>query len=164
MISLQSCTVNDNSQDVVDNDTISEVLEYTNVDFVPNAYTVFLDFPHTIFASDMVLVYRLSGVSGGQDVWKLQPENFFFPDGTLDYGYNFDFTQNDVKLYMIGNDLQTVPSQFRLNQIFRVVIIPGYFGKMAKNGKNTQAPIDYTNYNEVVKAFHINESKIQKIN
>lgn len=116
MITLQSCTVNDTNQnDNVDNDTISEVFEYTNVDFLPNDYTVFLDYPHAIFASDMVLVYRLSAVSGGQDVWKIQPETFYFPDGTLDFAYNFDFTRFDVKLEMIGNDLQSVPSQFRLN-------------------------------------------------
>ena len=50
MITIQSCVreeviVSDN----VDYDTISEVFEYSNVDFHSgNGYSVFLDYPHTI--------------------------------------------------------------------------------------------------------------------
>ena len=155
MITLQSCSVNEN-QNVTDNDTISEVWEYTNVNFQPNNYSVLLTYPHPIYTSDMVLVYRLSGIDQGQDVWKLQPETFFFDDGTLDFEYNFDFTRYDVNLYMNGFDLQSVSNQFRLNQIFRVVVVPGYFGKnnILKN----------KDYKTVVKALNIDESKIEKIN
>lgn len=155
MITLQSCTVNDNDGDAIDNDTIAEVFEYTNVNFFPNDYTVVLNYPHTILSSDMVLVYRLSGSFQGEDIWKPLPETYFFGDGTLDLRYDFDFTRYDAQVYMEGFDLAGVSSAYRLNQIFRVVVIPAYFGKNS---------VDLKDYNAVVKAFNIDESKIIKVN
>ena len=155
MITLQGCSVNESPQNVVDNDTISEVFEFSNVDFVPNDYSVILDYPHDIYASDMVLVYRLSGVFQGEDIWKLQPESFFFDDGTLDFQYGFNFTRFDTEVYMEGFDLVTVSDSYRLNQIFRVVIVPGYFGN--------KSTLNYKDYNAVMKALNIDESKVQKI-
>ena len=160
MIIVQSCTVNEVVEDPIDNDTISEVYETNLLAFTSsNDFSQTFFFPRPIFASDMVLVYRLSGTFQGQDVWKLQPENYYFPDGTLDYGYNFDFTRNDVGIFMIGNDLATVPSQFRINQIFRIVVIPAFLNKSSANKNN----IDFKDYKAVIKAFNINESNIKKI-
>jgi hypothetical protein len=155
MITLQSCSVNEAPQNTIDNDTISEVFEYSNVNFLPNSFSVVLDYPHTIYASDMVLVYRLSGVFQGEDVWKLQPESFYFDDGTLDFKYNFNFTRFDTEIYMEGFDLISVSDSYRINQIFRVVIVPGYFGN--------KSALDTKDYKAVVKALHIDETKIQKI-
>ncbi|WP_284652252.1 hypothetical protein [Flavobacterium terrisoli] len=155
MITLQSCTVNDNDGDAIDNDTIGEVFEYTNVNFLPNDYSVVLEYPHAIFNSDMVLVYRLSGSFQGEDIWKPLPETYFFGDGTLDLRYDFDFTRFDAQVYMEGFDLAGVSSSYRLNQVFRVVVIPAYFGKDAK--------VNFNDYNAVVKAFNIDESKIIKV-
>ena len=155
MITLQSCTVNEDNQNTIDNDTISEVWEYTNVNFQPNSYSVILSYPRSIYTSDMVLVYRLSGQFQGEDIWKLQPETFFFDDGTLDFEYNFNFTRFDAEVYMNGFDLQTVSNQYRLNQVFRVVVVPGFFGKkgILKNKE----------YKEVIKTLNIDESKIKRI-
>jgi len=155
MITLQSCTVNDNDGDAIDNDTIAEVFEYSNVNFFPNDYSVVLTYPHSIFASDMVLVYRLSGSFQGEDIWKPLPETYYFSDGTLDLRYDFDFTRFDAQVYMEGFDLAGVSSSYRLNQVFRVLVIPADFGKTAK--------VDLKDYNAVVKAFNIDESKIIKV-
>jgi hypothetical protein len=58
LLVLQSCTINE-VNDQNDNDTISEVFEYQNVDLMAtNGYRQVLTFPHAIYASDMVLVYR----------------------------------------------------------------------------------------------------------
>lgn len=149
MISLQGCTTEDT-------DTISEVFEYTNVNFLPNDYTVTLVYPHSIYTSDMVLVYRLSGSFGGNDVWKLLPETYYFDDGTLDLRYDFDFTINDAEVKMEGYDLAGVSNAFKLSQILRVVTIPGY--EVNKNSK-----VDFKDYKAVVKAYHINENKIIKV-
>ena len=158
MIGLQSCTVNEDQPAPVDNDTISEVWEYnTNINFTSNNnYSLLIPFRHTIYPSDMILVYRLSGFDNGLDVWKLLPENYYFSDGTLNFGYDFDFTQNNFFVRMIGNDLSTVSNQNRLNQVLRVVVLPGYFGN-----KNATT-IDYNDYNAVIKAFNINESAIKQ--
>ena len=155
IVTIQGCSVNETPQNVVDNDTISEVFEFSNINFVPNNYSVILDYPHDIYSSDMVLVYRLSGIFQGEDIWKLQPESFFFDDGTLDLQYNFNFTRYDTEVYMEGFDLATVSESFRLNQIFRVVIVPGYFGN--------KRSVNFKDYKAVVKALNIDESKVQKI-
>lgn len=148
MITLGSCS------DDTDADTIGEVFEYTNVDFLPNDYSVVLTYPHSIFTSDMVLVYRLSGTFQGEDVWKLLPETYYFDDGTLDLRYDFDFTRFDSEVHLEGFDLANVSNAYKLDQILRVVVIPAAFGK---NG------VDYKDYKAVVKAFHIDESKIKTI-
>jgi len=151
MITLQSCSNNDD----IDNDTIAEVFEYTNVNFFPNDYSVVLQYPHAIFTSDMVLVYRLSGSFQGEDIWKPLPETYFFGDGTLDLRYDFDFTRFDAQVYMEGFDLAGVSSSYRLNQILRVVVIPAAFGK--------NSTVNLNDYNAVVSAFNIDESKIIKV-
>jgi hypothetical protein len=155
MITLQSCTVNEDNGNCIDNDTIGEVFEYTNVNFLPNDYTVVLEYPHSIFTSDMVLVYRLSGSFQGEDIWKPLPETYFFGDGTLDLRYDFDFTRFDAQVYMEGFDLAGVSSSYRLNQILRVVVIPAAFGK--------NSTVNLNDYNAVVSAFNIDESKIIKV-
>lgn len=152
MITLESCSTNN---DNVDNDTISEVFEYTNVDFLPNDYSVVLTYPHSILNSDMVLVYRLSGSFQGEDVWKPLPETYYFDDGTLDLRYDFDFTRFDSEVHLEGFDLAGVSDAYKSNQIFRVVIVPGYFGNKNK--------MDFNDYKAVVKALHIDESKIIRV-
>lgn len=154
MITLQSCS-NDDPQPVGDGDTISEVFEYTNINFQPNDYTVVLNFPHAIFTSDMVLLYRLSGTFQGEDIWKSVPETYFFNDGTLDFRYDFDFTRYDAEVYMEGYDLPGLSSSVRLNQVFRVVVIPANFGK--------NSTVNLNDYNAVVRAYNIDETKIIKV-
>jgi len=130
------------------------VYEITNVDFTPSGdFGIFFEYP-TILASDHLLVYRLSAVEGNEDVWKPLPETFYFDDGTLDFMYGFDHTRFDTNIYMEGFDLAGVSDAFRLDQVFRVVIIPGMFGD--KSSSN----VDLNDYNAVVKAYGIDESKI----
>jgi len=158
MIGLTSCVREETVvQDINDQDTISEVFEYSNVDFYTNNYSVYLDYPHTIYSSDMVLVYRLAGGSSAGDVWKLLPETYYFDDGTLDFGYNNDFTQYDAKVNLYGYDLEVVSKAYKLDQIFRVVVIPAYLGNKSTN------KVDINDYNAVIKAYKIDESKVQKI-
>ncbi|ESU22725.1 hypothetical protein FEDK69T_19850 [Flavobacterium enshiense DK69] len=161
MIGLQSCVKEEYIvQDINDQDTISEVFEYYDVDFFPdnhNEYNVLLDFFHPIYTSDMVLVYRLAGVGVDGNEWKLLPETYYFPDGTVDYGYRNDFTQYNALVQLHGFDLGGLSNEFKLNQMFRVAIIPAFV-----NNKQT-SKVDFKDYNAVVKAYNIDESKIQKI-
>jgi hypothetical protein len=103
----------------------------------------------------MVLVYRLSGSFQGEDIWKLLPETYYFDDGTLDLRYDFDFTRFDAELHLEGFDLAGVSNGYKLNQIFRVVVVPGYFGKNSK--------MNFNDYKAVIKVLNINESKLIKI-
>lgn len=159
MMALQSCTVNQEPDQIINNTFVAPVFEVTRSFTAANNYSSLITYPasiNPIYASDMVLAYRLDGVVGGNDVWKLMPQTFYFSDGTLDFRYDYDFTRYDINIFMDGSDLGTVSPNFRNNQVFRVVIIPADFA-------NRKA-IDFKDYNAVVKAFNINESKILKIN
>ncbi|WP_395050433.1 hypothetical protein [Flavobacterium sp.] len=152
MFSLQGCTTTDSNY--VDNDTISTVFETNQVSFLPSGYSIKYVFPYAIYNSDVVLVYRLTGTVNGNDLWEFLPETHYFADGTRDFSYNFDFTRNDVQIYLEGNDLPSLSASFRLNQIFRIVVVPGAFAASLKT----------TNYAAVISALNINESQVQKIN
>ncbi|MGC4039280.1 MAG: hypothetical protein QM710_00365 [Flavobacterium sp.] len=154
MMTLSSCSKDDD----VDNDTISEVWEYSlNVNYLAsNNYTSVLFFPHPIYTSDMVLLYRLDDVVNGQDVWKPMPQTFYFNDGTLDFRYDFSFTTTKATTYLEGYDLEGISLAFRTNQVIRVVVVPGFFGKTAE-------PLKSKEYKDVVKQFNIQENKIVKI-
>jgi hypothetical protein len=158
MISLQSCTVHDTpAQQVTNNyEFLATTYEYTRSFTTTNNFSTLVTFPQAIYSSDMVLVYRLSGVSNGADVWKLLPETYYMNDGTLDFRYDFDFTKYDASIYMEGYDLAGVSASYRTNQVLRVVIVPSNFGN------KMTTPIDYNDYNAVAKAFKIDESKIIK--
>lgn len=158
MITLQSCTVNE-VRDEYDNDTISEVFEYSNVDLTSgNGYNQILDFPHTIYSSDMVLVYRLVGGGSAGDVWKLLPETYYFDDGTLDFGYDSDFTQYDAQVSLFGYDLSGLSNANKLDQVFRVVVIPAYFGNKSATDK-----LDFKDYNAVKEHYKLDTAKVTKV-
>ncbi|MFV8327871.1 hypothetical protein [Flavobacterium sp. ZS1P14] len=151
LFSLQSCTVNDGP---IVEDTTSQVFE-VNASFTStNDYSKLITFNYPIYTSDVVLVYRLAGItSQGSDIWKLLPETHYFSDGTLDFGYDQDYTTRDVNVFMIGSNLQSVSTDFRLNQVIRVVIVPaGYATSINKNS-----------FEAVMSTLKLNESQIQKI-
>lgn len=163
MISLTSCTVEetyvvDGNGGYNDSDTISEVWEYTNVDLHSgNGYSVFLDFPHSTYTSDMILVYRLADYGSAGDVWKLLPETYYFNDGTIDFGYSNDSTIYDVQVNMFGYDLAGLNDVYKFDQVFRVVVIPGYYGNKMSNS------IDFNDYNAVIDFYNIKSKDIKRI-
>ncbi|WP_445719021.1 hypothetical protein [Flavobacterium sp.] len=105
----------------------------------------------------MILVYHLYDVVGGEDVWRLMPQTYYFSGGG-ELDYNFDFTRYDVSIFLDANfpliDLSSVWTQ---NQTFRIVIIPGYFS----NRSATQ--VDFNDYNAVIEAYGINPASIKRI-
>ena len=162
MIMLQSCTVNDTTPQptqVVNNyTTANEVFKVTKSFTSTNSFSNLITFAYPIDADDMVLVYRLSGIDNGADVWKLEPETFYYNDGTLNFGYNYDFTKYNVGIYMHGNNLATVPDSFRYNQVFRIVIL---FGNNKNKSSNT---INFSDYNATIKALNLENTEVKKLN
>jgi hypothetical protein len=158
LLSIQSCTVHETTPiNTKDNDTISEVWEFNRSFTTTNNFSNLISFPHTIYVSDMVLVYRLAGIDNGANVWKLLPETYFTSNGALDFRYNFDFTIYNVNIFMDGFDLAGVTNAFRINQVFRVVVIPGFRGNKNSN------PVDFNDYFAVLNAYHIDPDKVLKI-
>lgn len=152
-LSFQSCS-NDNSPD---NDTISAVIEITTSFNSGNNFSRLITINPATYPSDMILVYRLSDVVNGTDVWQLIPQTYYLSGGD-EVDYNYDFTVNDVNIFMGANfDLNLLEPSWTQNQTFRIVIVPGYF-----TGK-TSKPIDFKDYNAVIKAYNINPLSIKKI-
>jgi hypothetical protein len=156
MIAMQSCTVNETSRQP-DNDTISEVFEVTRDFSTANSFSTLVSFRTSIYSSDMVLVYHLYDVVNGTDVWRLMPQTYYFTNGD-ELDYNFDFTRNDVNIFLDANfPLTTLSSAWTQNQTFRVVIIPGFFSN------KVSSQVDFLDYNAVIKTLKIKEAAIKKI-
>ena len=134
------------------------IFEYSNVNFTAaNGYNVLLTYPHSLFTSDMVLVYRLYDFGSAGDVWKLLPETYYFDDGTLNFGYRNDFTNINAVVTLFGYDLPGLSTDYRLNQVFRVVVIPGYFSN------RTSTTVDFSDYNTVKSHYNLGKNKVIKI-
>ncbi|MFT3794179.1 hypothetical protein [Flavobacterium sp.] len=131
----------------------SQVMEITNVNFTAPSYGIIFNYGFQTLNSDHALVYRLSAIDGGNDVWQLIPQYYFYNDGTMNFGYNYDSTINDTSIYLEGQDLGTITDQYRLNQIFRIVIVPGQF---------TNKSAMSTKYEDVVEMLNIKESDFKK--
>ena len=90
-----------------------------------NNYSLFFEFPNPedILESDIVMVYALSGVDNGVDIWEPLPQTLFIGDAILTT--NFDFTRFDVNVFLDGNaDLSTLDPEFTDNKVFRAAVIP----------------------------------------
>jgi hypothetical protein len=100
----------------------------------------------------VILIYRKSGTtSNNSNVWQSIPRTLYLPQGELDY--DFDFSREDFTIYAGGTyDLTFTPS-YITNQTFRIVIVPGYFSKGSSS-------IDFSDYNAVIKAYNIDDSKV----
>jgi hypothetical protein len=155
MITLQSCTVNQVQDPVVDHDTIGSVFEVTSTFNPGNNFSRLVTFTQPIYNSDMVLMYRLDKVINGTDVWKAMPQTYYYANGALDFRYDFDFTKYDVSIYMDGKDLATISNQYRSNQTFRIVVVPAAF--------TNKKALNYKDYNQVIANFGLTKTQIKKI-
>ncbi|QAA80588.1 hypothetical protein EI546_02065 [Aequorivita sp. H23M31] len=98
-------------------------------------YSNTVSFPFTVYESDAVLVYRLSGsdnvVNPPADVWTQLPQSIFYNDGTGDFfQYNFNSTFLSVQFTIEGNfPLSNIANEDITNQVFRVAVVPAQFAK-----------------------------------
>ncbi|WP_430909099.1 collagen-like triple helix repeat-containing protein [Maribacter sp. 2-571] len=112
-----------------------------------------------IFESDAVLVYRFDGqidLADGStaDAWSLIPQNFFVPEGTMQYTVAHTFL--DFELFIDGNfDLSLLSTDFTDNQTFRIVIVPSEFLQ--------SADFDQTNIDSVMGKMGLEMNQIQKL-
>jgi len=138
----------------------AEVYQVKGVSFTSdNGYNPIIPLNPAILPADMVLLYRQDGTDNGAPVWKLTPELYYLADGTFDFGYNYNFTVRDVSVYMDGFDLAGISTAFRLNQTFRIVIIPGYLTGTFKSANKSS----FSDYNAVIKKYNIDDSNIKSI-
>jgi len=139
---------------------VAEVFEISNVNFTAaNNYTISQKLNPVIFDSDVVLIYRLSGtINPTTPIWQQIPRTIYNARGELDY--DFDFSREDFSIYADANyDIALTP-EFLNGQTFRIVIVPGSF---STTGKSASKP-DYSDYNEVIKKYNIDDSNVKKLN
>src|SRR5690606_22504384 len=115
-----------------------------------NAYSHTENYGFEGLESDVTLVYVLWDTVNGKDVWRLMPQTVAFNDGNLIY--NFDFTQTDVRFFLDGTtNFGALASEWTNNQIFRVVVVPA----------DNVDGVDFSNLNEVMQSYHIQNFKIK---
>lgn len=117
-----------------------------------NMYSLLYDLDPQIEAADMVLVYRRTFDPGADNtpVWQLIPRTLH--DGEvreIDYDYNFDQTSI---LFTVDANFDLSGTSYLNNQIFRVVILPGY---------DSSARFDFTDYNAVAAKYNLKESDVK---
>ncbi len=168
---LQSCTINDGTpgrdgfdgQDGLNGQNgqssiISEVFEIKNVNFgnSGSGYRIRQTLNPKIFASDVLLIYRLSGtIDATTPIWQSIPRTLFLPQGELDY--DFDFSKEDFTIYADGTyPLNTTPSYIN-GQTFRIVIVPGAFS-------NKSSVSRILSYEEAIAKYKIDDSKVKILN
>lgn len=165
MTALQGCS---NDDDRVDNDTIAEVFEINqNTNFNSlNNYRISYTLNPPIYNSDMILIYRLDGQDAGQDVWVPLPKTYYFNGGD-ELDYSFDFSTREIFIYLGFTNSAVLLPEFTQNQVFRVVIIPGFLSnkpaKSSDKGIATPASVDYNDYYAVIRAYGLNDSNIKTL-
>jgi len=149
-----SCTSDDNGN-YVDSDTLSEVYDLRNVNFDLDGsqYYIKRNFTQPLYDSDVVLIYRQATTSNGNPVWELIPRTYYVNEGEVDY--TFDFTKNDVQLYVEAT-FNLANSSYIRNQTFRVVVIPANYGKSAN-------AVNFENYNDVITHYNINDKNVKNL-
>lgn len=120
------------------------------VDFnAANEYRIIEDYGFEVFPFDVTLVYILWDQNNGTDIWRLLPQIVEFNEGQLQY--NFDFTQNDVSIFLDGTiNFDILGDEWTQNQVFRVVVIPA----------DNIDGLDINNMEAVMKAGRIVDSMV----
>ena len=67
-----------------------------------------------------------------------------------------------VKITVEGFNLNTVPSNQRTAQKFRIVIVPGTNPSIINKSVNNK--VDYSDYYAVIKRYDINDNNVKQLN
>ncbi|MDO4728965.1 MAG: hypothetical protein Q4B43_08195 [Bacteroidota bacterium] len=122
---------------------VSAVRDVT-VSFSPsNGFNVTVPLPQQLYNSDVVIAYEMSGIDGGNPIWKSLPSTYYVNGGEVRYFY--DYTRNDIAFYL-DTDLppQAVPIQYVANKTFRIVILPAHL----------LSDVDVTNFDNLLEKIN----------
>lgn len=128
------------------------------VDFISPNYSSTLDFPNDfqMLDSDVVLVYFLWGVDNDLEIWRQLPQTLLLEEGTL--LYNFDFTTNDVVVFMDADfNMDVLGANYTDEWVARVVVVPAQF---ADNGRI--AGVDFSDYFAVKSHFNLPDIEVDE--
>ena len=103
---------------------VGATYEIDNVDFAVGTNTIRYTFPQDLANGDAVLVYRLEAVQDGLDIWEPLPTATIFFEGGGFLQYRFNYTIVDVDIIIESDDLATIGTEFMLDQVFRIIVVP----------------------------------------
>lgn len=149
---FQSCTFTETPQPI-NNEFLAEVFE-VKADFTTgNEFRNFYKLNPLIFNSDVLLVYEYAGLDkSGADIWKSLPQVYTSSMGI--HQYNFDFTKSDFSIFLDANfDPLKLNNSWRINKVFRVVIVPGKFANL----------VDKNNLQQVMNVLKLNETSVVEL-
>ncbi|AZA81954.1 hypothetical protein C1637_24835 [Chryseobacterium lactis] len=117
-------------------------------------------------STDVLLVYRnINSNSGGSTIWQQIPKTYFLTNNR-ELDYNFLFNSQNVDISTKANFDQTTmtaaeANTYLNNQTFRLVIVPA--NTTGTSNKSAKAPVDYSDYNAVVKYYNLNDSNVPSV-
>ncbi|PWN63018.1 hypothetical protein C1631_022285 [Chryseobacterium phosphatilyticum] len=117
-------------------------------------------------STDVLLVYRnINSNSSSSAIWQQIPKTYFLSNGReLDYNFIFNNQNVDItsRANFDQNTLTPAEAQTYLNnQTFRIVIVPA--NPNGSSNKSANAPVDYSDYNAVVKYYNLNDSNVPSV-
>ncbi len=132
---------------------VAEVFE-VELDFTAeNDFSEVFQFDPAIIESDVVLVFIEWEREGTTPIWRALPQTVFFDQGVLIY--NYDFTSKDFRLFLDGPmDYATLGNEWKMNQAFRVIVVPGDYAS---------ARLDLTNYEAVTELLGLKDEDFKRI-
>lgn len=163
---IYSCNSNRDNSNFVDNDTVGTAFDitpnFTRTD--DNLYQYVDSFSPPLVRADIVLVYLQTGLTNNNSpIWRLLPYTFYDQNNNA-VDYSFDFSRFDIGINVNSGDINlTANPEYYTNRRFRVVILPADPGRSARSS-SAAAPVDYNDYNSVIKYYNIDESKIRTRN
>ncbi len=105
-----------------------------------------------ILDTDLVLIYRQSGVIEGTDepTWELLPAIKFFDEGTLQYKFDhtsLDFVISITSSFPLNDPDPTIINDYLNNQAFKIAIVPAEIAPEPVGAKNLGGfdPFSYKN-------------------
>ncbi|REC46329.1 hypothetical protein [Chryseobacterium pennipullorum] len=117
-------------------------------------------------STDVLLVYRnLNSNASGSAIWQQIPKTYFLSDGReLDYNFIFNTQNVDITSRANFNQNTMTPAEAQMylnNQTFRLVIVPANTTGMSN--KSAKAPVDYSDYNAVVRYYNLDDSNVPSV-
>lgn len=123
----------------------TQVLEAKTSFTADNSYLAQYDFTPGLTDGNTVLVYRRVASQENQVTWQLLPQSFQLTNGLIYYSNSFN---NKTVYISAGTNFALTAAEesaYRLNQTFRIVVIPSKFAK--------GPAVDTSDYDAVVKAY-----------
>lgn len=143
-------------------DVLGKTFDIINVDFTSaNDWGYALSFAKQnieVLPTDAILVYVYWNDVDGMKAYRPLPQTAFGSNGLI-VTYSFDRTDKDMEIFLDSNvPRNQLATDWTKGFEFRVVVIPS-----DPLGGRVNAAVDLNDYEAVVKAYHIDESKIRKI-